>query len=257
MTVGEIFDWLDRFAPFDTQAEFDNSGLLLGDPAAEAGRVLFALDATLPIVREAAKLEASLIVCHHPLMFDGVKRIRYDQPEGAVLAALAGARISLIAAHTNLDQASGGTGDALAEALGLTAVVPAGKSAYIRAGALPGAMTAGDFLSVVNSRLQTHARLYGDPQTALSRVAVGPGAIGEEYAAAVQAGAQAFVVGEIHHHDLIAAQATGLCVFEAGHYRTEQPGLEALYRRFAKAALDERWPVEPLLTALLPYDCHA
>jgi tRNA A22 N-methylase len=57
MTVGEIYDWLDRFAPFDTQAEFDNSGLLLGDPAAEAGRVLFALDATLPIVREAAKLK--------------------------------------------------------------------------------------------------------------------------------------------------------------------------------------------------------
>jgi GTP cyclohydrolase I len=255
MTVGEILNWLDGIAPFATQADFDNSGMLAGNPAAEVRRVLFALDATLPVVREAVNVGAELIVTHHPLMFHGVKRVRYDLPEGATLSALLGAKLNLISAHTNLDQAEGGTGDELAALLGLADVTPATTSAYIRLGTLPAPKTAGALLTQVERNLGTHARLYGDPETPVTRVAVGPGAIGEAYENAAQDGAQVFVVGEIEHHHLIAAQAMGLVVCEAGHYATEQPGLEALYRRFAAAAQAGRWPVEAQLSALRPYRC--
>jgi GTP cyclohydrolase I len=254
MIVGEIWDWLDRFAPFASQPDFDNSGLVAGDPAAEVRRVLFALDATLPVVREAADMGAELIVTHHPLLFQAVRRVRYDRPEGAALAALLGARIHLISAHTNLDQAEGGTGTELAALLGLGAVTVPAASAYIRLGRLPAPKAAGAFLADIDHALGTHARLYGDPAAVLERVAVGPGAIGEAYEAARLAGAQAFVVGEIKHHELIAAQGMGLAVFEAGHYATEQPGLAALYRRFVRDAQAERWPVEARLSALTPYD---
>ncbi|MCE5343074.1 MAG: Nif3-like dinuclear metal center hexameric protein [Eubacteriales bacterium] len=255
MTVGDILAWLDSIAPFASQEDFDQCGIQLGDPSAEVHKVLFALDATLPIVQEAEKLGVDLIITHHPIMFGGIKHIRYDNPENALVAEIARAHIHMIATHTNMDQAPGGIADALAETLMLQNIALAGESRYIRVGTLHEAMTARAFLPVVNRLLTTHARLYGNPETRLTRVAVGSGAIGEGYADAAQAGAQAFVVGEIKHSDLIAAQALGLTVFEAGHYPTEQPGLVALYRRFSQAALAGHWPLEVLLTALHPYDC--
>ena len=254
MTVQHLLDWVDHIAPFATQESFDNAGLVLGDPDADVHRVLFALDATLPVVREAADWGAELIITHHPLLFGGVKSIRYDLPEGAVLATLMAERISLIAAHTNLDSAQGGTGDALAAALGLTAIGPVGDDPYLRKGRLPATIPADAYLQQVNACLHAHTRLYGDAATPLRRVAVAPGAYGEGYAAAAQAGAQALVVGEIKHHELLAAQALGLLIYEAGHSQTEQPGIAALYRRFLSDA-QTGWPVQARLTTIPPYAC--
>lgn len=255
MTTEDVWEWLNRFAPFDTQEDFDNSGLIVGAPDVEVRRVLFALDATLPVVREAVSAGAQLLVTHHPLMFGGVRHIRYNEPEGAILAEVIGARLSLIAAHTNFDQAIGGTGDSLASALGLSDIAPVPNSVYLRTGNLPSPQGAADLLAQVDIRLNTCSRLYGDPSRLIRKVAVGPGAIGEEFTLAAQAGADAFVVGEIKHHHLLAAQAMGLTVFEAGHYPTEQPGLAALYQRFTQDAKASLWPVDALLTAIRPYRC--
>lgn len=253
MTVQEVWDWLNALAPFQTQEDFDNAGLLVGDPKAEVHHVFFTLDATLSAVREAERLGAELIVTHHPLMFGGIHTLRYDEPEGAALAAIAAAGMHLIAAHTNLDRAAGGTGETLALALGLEQVAPSAQEPYLWVGTLPAPQSARTFLAALNARLGGSARLYGDAQANISRVAVGPGALGEAYEAAVREGAQAFVVGEIKHHQLIAARALGLTVLEAGHYFTEQPGIEALYQRFVGDTLAGHGSVRASLTTIQPY----
>lgn len=255
MTVQDIRDWMDSFAPFATQEPFDNAGLLMGNPTAEVRRVIFALDATLPVVREAAKWNADLIITHHPLMFSGIKAIRYDQPEGEVIAAIASESMSLIAAHTNFDQAEGGTGDSLAAAIGLTLIQPAGDSLYLRAGTLVKPVTASVYLQTINQQLGACTRMYGDPTQPIQHVVVGAGSIGEEYAIVSEIGAQAFVVGEIKHHQILAAQALGTIVYEAGHYETEYPGINALFQRFQSAALEHHWALQARLTAIKPYDC--
>ena len=85
MTVQDVLTWLDGFAPFASQEAFDNAGLVLGNPDSPVSRVYFTLDATLPALREAGEWGAQLVVTHHPLLFGGVKAIRYDTPEGDVL----------------------------------------------------------------------------------------------------------------------------------------------------------------------------
>jgi GTP cyclohydrolase I len=255
VTVTDVLDWLDRLAPFESQEDYDNTGLLVGNPASEITRVLFALDVTPAVIREAQASGSELIVTHHPLMFTGIRHIRYDEPEGATLRALVDSGLNLIAAHTNLDRAVGGTGDSLAAALGLTGIAPAGKSVYLRCGALPQAQTAGAFLRQVDTALHTYARLYGNPETMVTRAVVGPGASGEEYSDAAAAKAQVFVVGEIKHHQLLSALALCPTVIEAGHFRTELPGITALYKRFSEDALTHRWPVEARLSDLAPFDC--
>ena len=67
----------------------------------------------------AVKGRADLLVSHHPLIWDAIKRIRTDDPAHAPLITLAKAGVSAFAAHTNLDISEGGVNDILADALGL------------------------------------------------------------------------------------------------------------------------------------------
>ena len=93
-TVRDILDLLEGIAPLETQEEWDNAGLLAGDPASEVTRVLVALDLTLEVVEEAERLGAQLIVTHHPILFRGRKNLREDDAEGKLLAALIRARLA-------------------------------------------------------------------------------------------------------------------------------------------------------------------
>ncbi len=252
MTVNDVFQWLDSFAPFDTQDEYDNAGLLAGDPKAEVSKILFALDVTKPVIAEAVRFGAELIIAHHPLMFHPVRQLRYDQGEGAVLRALIKSGVSLIAANTNLDQCAGGVADSLAEALALERVGNCDGSPYLRKGTLNVPCAAKELLLVINSRLSARTRMYGGADAVIHSVAVSPGAGGEDY---VHAQADAFVTGEIKHHELLGAMDRGLTVFDAGHYPTEFPGVSALYKRFLKAASQSDWQVEAKLYAQPPYPC--
>ena len=252
MTVNDVFKWLDQIAPFETQAENDNSGLIIGEPATAVHSILFTLDVTQATVAQAVEKGAELIVSHHPLMFNPIQQIRYGQGEGAVIRLLAASGISMIAAHTNLDRCAGGVADSLAQILGLEQVTPSEQSPYLRMGTLSTPLNAAEFLSVVNRCLSVSARLLGDADAVIRRVAVSPGAGGDDYR---YVDADAFVTGEIKHHEALAAYAAGLTVFDAGHYPTEFPGIAALYKRFLAAASHHGWPVEATLLTQPPYPC--
>lgn len=113
ITIGMIYRYLDTIAPFRRAMSWDNSGLLVGSQEDPAGKVLLALDATLPVVEEAAKMGAGLIVSHHPVIFHPLKAVGRNHP---VYQAIRHG-IGIISAHTNLDVAEGGVNDALAELL--------------------------------------------------------------------------------------------------------------------------------------------
>jgi dinuclear metal center YbgI/SA1388 family protein len=251
VTVQRVYDWLDGLAPFDTAEGYDNAGLLVGEGSAQVDRVLFCVDVTEKVVREAVRQGAELIVSHHPLMFGGTRRIEYGMPEGRTLQAMLAHRLHLIAAHTNLDKAPGGTGDSLAQALGLHEVQPQGE--YVRLGRLPKPLTLPELEAHVRRCLQAPLRRYGETAQPISLVAVGPGAAGEGVLEAHRAGAQAYVVGEIKHHELLWATAQGLVVLEAGHYATEAAGMKALYEGFQTMAAEQDWSATPLWFSQAPF----
>ena len=107
MNVQTIYDLIHTVAPFDTQMEGDNSGLLVGSPSQEVRHILFALDVTQPVIDEAVALGVELIVTHHPLMFSAIRSLTDETYEGRLIRRLVRENISLISAHTNLDKASG------------------------------------------------------------------------------------------------------------------------------------------------------
>lgn len=251
VTVQGVYDWLDGLAPFDTAEGYDNAGLLVGEGSALVSRVLFCVDVTDEVIREALHQGAELIVSHHPLMFGGIRRIDYGTPEGRILQALAAHRLHLIAAHTNLDKAPGGIGDSLAQALGLTQIQSLGD--YVRLGRLPKVLSARELGEYVHACLQAPVRRYGDEDRPISLLSVGPGAAGDGVREAYQGGAQAYIVGEIKHHELLWATAQGLPVVEAGHYATEAAGMKALYEGFQTMVAQQDWSVTPLWFSQAPF----
>lgn len=251
MRVGDVVSWLDSIAPLESAEAFDNVGLLIGSPDAEVHAALFGMDVTEALVAEAVRRNAELIVTHHPFIFHPLKRIDYTGPQGRILCSLLERRINVIAAHTNWDKASGGVSDSLAEALGLSDVKPC--DAYLRLGTLPRAMSADELASHIGGALGFSPRCYPAGDSPISRVAVAGGAYGEGYLLASEMGAQAYVVGEVRHHELADAFARGLTVYDAGHFSTELPGTMALYERFLLNAHNAGWRVKAYLHSQAPY----
>jgi dinuclear metal center YbgI/SA1388 family protein len=124
LTVGDLADFLDRFAPPRGAAEWDNVGLLLGQRAQATTRVMTCLTVTLASAEEAVREKADLIVTHHPVLFRAVRRLTDEAAEGRILLQLARAEIAIHCPHTAFDNASGGINEILAKLLGLTQLAP-------------------------------------------------------------------------------------------------------------------------------------
>lgn len=122
LTVAVVMDFLERFAPSDLAADWDNVGLLLGDRAAAVPSLMTCLTVTPDSAAEAIESGCSLIVTHHPILFRAVKRLTTATPEGQMLLALARAGVAVCSPHTAFDNTRHGINDGLARRLGLMEV---------------------------------------------------------------------------------------------------------------------------------------
>lgn len=123
-SVGTICAFLDRFAPPDLAAEWDNVGLLFGDAQTEVQRVMTCLTVTNETADEAIAGGVQLIVTHHPILFRGAKRLSSASSEGKLLWPLARAGVAVYSPHTAFDNAQGGINDMIANRLGLSEIKP-------------------------------------------------------------------------------------------------------------------------------------
>lgn len=119
MTVRDIANFLEEWAPTWVAWDRDNVGLQIGDWNQSVKKILLTLDVTEEVVTEAVKKGSNLIISHHPLLFKPAASITTSDATGRMLLALAQNRVSLYSAHTNLDFSKDGVSFALARKLGL------------------------------------------------------------------------------------------------------------------------------------------
>jgi len=124
LTVAAVIDFLERFAPPDLAADWDNVGLLLGERETEVRRVMTCLTVTPDSADEAIEFGVQLIVTHHPILFRSVKRLTGATPEGRMLLALIRAGVAVYSPHTAFDNTRGGINELLARRLELTEIAP-------------------------------------------------------------------------------------------------------------------------------------
>ena len=125
----------------------------------------------------------------------------------------------------HIDQASGGINDTLAALCGLVEISGEG---FFRSGFLPAPVTVRAFADMLEESLETTVRVMAPEDRIIRRVGLCSGSGGSEWHLALEAGCDAFVSGEIHHHFALAMADAGIAAFECGHFATEEPGLAAL-----------------------------
>ncbi len=101
--IGSITDVIEEVAPVSLQEDYDNSGLLIGNKNDEVEKALLCLDVTEDVIEEAILNKCDIIICHHPIIFKGLKRLNGDNfVERTVIKAIKH-NIAIYACHTNLD----------------------------------------------------------------------------------------------------------------------------------------------------------
>lgn len=119
MKIKELFTHLERRFPLYLQEDFDNCGVQCGDKEQEITAVLVCFDPSLEILDEALSIGANLVISHHPLLRNGIKKIEPTDRVGKIICKAIENRIVIYSMHTNIDSAFGGGNDLFAEKLNL------------------------------------------------------------------------------------------------------------------------------------------
>jgi len=122
--VSDIVRWFDNVAPRCLAASWDNTGLLLGDPAGDVHQIMTCLTLTTDVAREAVDKKVDLVITHHPMPFKPIKNLTATSMEGKILWLLASHGISVFSPHTRWDDSFIGINQALAGMIGLREIKP-------------------------------------------------------------------------------------------------------------------------------------
>ncbi len=235
--IRDIYDIIDAVAPFSTALDFDNSGLLVGDGNTQVTRVLLALDITPVVVAEAAAMNANLILSHHPVIFHPLKSLGPQD----VPYQLASKGIAALCCHTNLDLSPVcGVNVALGSKLGLRNLRREdvfGEDCVLFSGDLEEPLDPDAFAALVKERLAAPSVKFVPGDRPVKKVIFCSGAGGEYVHQAACRGADAYLTGEMKHHEELEAAYSRMTCVAAGHYHTEK-----VFAEFLASYLRKRIP---------------
>ncbi|MGP5396888.1 Nif3-like dinuclear metal center hexameric protein [Arthrobacter rhombi] len=257
-TLGEVLVAIEELWPASLAEDWDAVGLVAGRVERPIRRIIFAVDPTLEVVRDAIARGADLLITHHPLLLRGVKSVAADQFKGEVIHELIENQCALVTVHTNGDSAVGGVSDVLADILGLTNVTPLvaaseglPEEGLGRVGTLPDALALSDFASRVFGALPAVAggvRVAGDRDGIVSTVAVCGGAGDSLFDAVRAARADVFVTADLRHHPASEAREAAVedrpYLVDISHFAGEWLWLPAAAEGLYNVLIDQNFTLE-------------
>lgn len=102
ISLGEVYEILDKISPFSLQESWDNSGINLGHSSQKITQIFLALEADLQIAQNLPP--NSLLITHHPLIFSPLKSFDPTDYPAKILQILIQKHCALVAMHTNFDK---------------------------------------------------------------------------------------------------------------------------------------------------------
>lgn len=262
--IHHLLAGLEQIAPFSLAENWDNVGLLVGNPEACVTAILLGLDPSIQLLEEAIARGADTIITHHPIIFHPLATILTNSPAGLFLEKALTHKINIIACHTNLDNAAEGVSDALAEALGLTELTPLRPGTIVetgagRIGSFDPPLSASAFMDKLFDVLQLDTiQIAGQIPAQIKTMALCSGSGSELAEIALLKGADLYLSAEIKHNTARWAEECGFCVIDGTHYGTEKPAMSSLHRKLHIMAELHHWSVEIFLstTEKHPFTCY-
>lgn len=120
----DLIGLLNSHYPQRLAEDWDNVGLQVGDPKQQISKIMIALDPTTDTIQSAIDQQCQVLVTHHPLIFKPLKKISADTETGQILFQAIRNNLAILSVHTNLDHATDGLNDWLANTLQINQPTP-------------------------------------------------------------------------------------------------------------------------------------
>lgn len=248
MKAVEITSIIEKFAPLSLQESWDNSGYCIGSPTQEVSSAIVALDCTPKVVDLAIECGADMIITHHPLIFGGVKKISIENNLGYVIYKAIQHGMVVYSCHTNMDKVIDGVSGLMASRLGLSDIEILSKgdeeSGLGVVGLLPEGLKDEEFAQKVKEVFSVKSVRCSSPKgRVIKKVALCGGSGKSLIKAAQEAGADAYITGDISYHDFLTED--GFFLVDIGHYESEIDVVEKI-----SSILKEKLPTFAVRTIL-------
>ncbi len=230
MRLEDLVSYLNSELRLADIPDYSNAlnGLQMENQQGHVRKIVAAVDACLPVIRQAAALKADMLIVHHGLFWSGLQP--YTGSVFQKIKCCTEAGLAIYSAHLPLDfHPTLGNDAVLARAMGLE---PCGTFMNTK-GTDNGARIETEIpRAALVSRLEeaTKSRVHlcpGGPDVC-RRIGIMTGGAGSEVAAAAKAGIDTFITGEGPHWSYTLAEELGVNLLYGGHYATETFGVKAL-----------------------------
>ncbi|MDB6120874.1 MAG: Nif3-like dinuclear metal center hexameric protein [Verrucomicrobiaceae bacterium] len=232
MLLSDLASYLNAELRIGEIADYGSAlnGLQMENSKGEVTKVIAAVDACLPVIREATARGADLLLVHHGLFWSGLQPVTRSVFEKNRLCIEN--NLAIYSAHLPLDaHPTLGNNAVLMRALRLEPARSFHPYKGTDIGLVAEAEVHRDEL-VARLKQATGAAVHlcpGGPAVT-KRIGLVTGGAGSEVAAAVAAGIDTFITGEGPHWSYTLAEELGVNLIYAGHYATETFGVKALAR---------------------------
>ncbi|MCI8425015.1 MAG: Nif3-like dinuclear metal center hexameric protein [Adlercreutzia sp.] len=251
LTIGDLERALLKAFPAEDAESWDRTGLLVGERSLEVTRVAVALDATPASIAEAAQAGANVLLTHHPAYLAAPDAFAPEpsaalSPGANVWAAIRN-RVALMDFHTALD-VSPAAARVLPGMLGLKftgkfaePLASTRRKGYGQLCEVPDNDGAPETLARLAARCTAvfgrAPRVWGDGEREVRRAVTATGSAGPTGRAALAAGADVLICGEVKYHEALDLSLAGLSVIELGHDASELPLVAVLAEAAAAAGV--------------------
>lgn len=241
LKVKDYVRFIESKAPIIYKEDYDNVGLMVGNEDYEIKGILYSMDTTLEVIKEAKDKGANLIVSHHPLLFNKPSSITNKSVKGKKIIDLIKNDISVYAAHTNLDSVKDGMNDTIVKMFGfedfdiMDQCEFDNDSGIGRIVFLGRKITLKDFIEKTAEVLKTkNIRYSGDLNKKIRRVAIINGSGESYFDLAIEEDADCILTGDTTYHAVQEMEEMGISVVDPGHFNTEKLVYYNIMEKYSK-----------------------
>ena len=226
--IKDIIEIFESLAPFSSQEDYDNSGLIIGDPEQEISKILLCIDSTEAVVEEAIENSCDLIVAHHPIIFRGIKRFNLGNYVEKTVEKAIKTNISILAIHTNLDNSLLGVNKIIAEKIGIKKIKilkPKNINTDLGAGMigdLPKSQSWESFLDKIKGIFKASVLRHTEiVKEKVQKIAICGGAGSFLLDEAIAQNADVYISADFKYHEFFDADGK-IMILDPGHFESEQ-----------------------------------
>ncbi len=226
-----IISKIEKYASLELAEPWDNSGWQINLGHDYTNKVLVALSMTRDVLEQAITNDCDLIITHHPMIFDSIKKIDND-----LIIDTIKNNICVYSAHTNLDKTSGSTTDQLCGVLGLQNPIPIDN--YVKNVCLKDELALEQLITNIKQSLNLeHVKLINPNNIEIVKnIAICAGAGGSYIDKLKEYDVDVYITGDVKFHK--ALEVEGFAVIDIGHFESEIPILPLIQGLIAKTKVE-------------------